>query len=339
MKAFSCFIFYLLKRFYLCLRNLFLNILVMEQEELEQKSDSNKPNNSKVKILIGAIILLIIALGVIAFILLRQKSEYNTQMEQNQEMIEFSKTQLQDQYQTIDSEYDNLMVNLKNDSLIHQLENEQAKVQRLMSELKSTKASNVAEINRLNKELSTLRNILKSYVAQIDSLNRLNQKLTAENQVITSKYNETNRALNQVSQEKSNLSEKVNLASKLDATNISVSATNSKGKAQKNIKKVEQLVVSFLITKNITAQPGVRDIYVRIMKPDDDVLIKSRANTFQYENSQINYSMKRQIEYGGEEMSVTLYWKVEEYLMPGTYRVDVFADGNRIGSKRFTLQD
>ena len=74
------------------------------------------------------------------------------------------------------------------------------------------------------------------------------------------------------------------------------------------------------------------------MKPDDDVLVKNRANTFPYENGNIQYSIKRVIEYGGEEVNVSLFWKVEEFLMPGTYRVDIFADGNRIGSKSFSLE-
>jgi hypothetical protein len=302
---------------------------------MEEKTNSN----SKIKILIGAIIFLILGLGVVAFFFWKEKNDNIQNQKETQEMMEFTKERMEDEYETIGTEYDELIINIKNDSLIHQLENEKAKVQRLMEELKSTKATNAQEIKRLKDELTTLRGVLRSYVAQIDSLNRLNQQLTQENQVITSKYNETTRALNQVSQERENLTEQVTKAAKLDATNVSVQATNSKGKTQKNIKKVEQLVVSFLISKNITAQPGLKNIYVRIMKPDDDVLAKSRGNTFAYENRQVTYSMMRQIEYTGEEVPVTLYWKVEEFLMPGTYRVDIFADGSRIGSRSFTLQD
>ncbi len=219
-----------------------------------------------------------------------------------------------------------------------QLSNEQAKVQRLREELKTVKATDRAEINRLNNELMSLRKVLRSYVIQIDSLNRINERLSQENKEITSRYKQTTQTLNQVTKEKADLTEKVTLASKLDATAISVQATNKKGKVQKKIKNIEQFIVSFVITKNITAEPGVKTIYVRIMKPDDDILIKNRANTFQYENKNIGYSMKRDIEYGGEEVPVTLYWQVEEFLMPGTYRIDIFADGNRIGSRSFTLE-
>lgn len=291
--------------------------------------------NSKTKILIGAIVLLLVGLSVAGYLLLQKDSE----LSEMEELHEVNKQQLEDDYESIAMQYEGFKFSVKNDSLLQQLDNEQAKVQRLLEELKTVKSTNRAEINRLNGELASLRKILKSYIAQIDSLNRVNQKLTQENKEITNKYQETTRTLSQVSQEKQNLTEKVSLASKLDATSISVVATNSKGKVQKKIKKIERFVISFLITKNITAQPGERTIYVRIMKPDDDVLVKSRANVFQYENREINYSMKRVVEYGGEETAVTLYWDVEEYLAPGTYRADIFADGNRIGSRSFSLAD
>lgn len=294
------------------------------------EQESKKP-----LVLIVIIAILIVGLGVAIYLIY----DKNTSIADNVEENALLKQQLEDEYESLDVQYEGFKFTIKNDSLLKQLENEQAKVQRLREELKQTKAEDKATIAKLNKELLSLRKILKSYIAQIDSLNNLNKRLVKEKNEITDKYNQTARTLDEISQQKENLSEKVTLAAKLDATNISVAATNSKGKVQKKISKAEQLVVNFLITKNITAEPGERIIYVRIMKPDDDVLTKSRANSFKYENRDINYSMKRIIEYAGEEIGVTLYWNIEEYLMPGTYRVDIFADGNRIGSKTFTLEN
>ena len=294
-----------------------------------------KTSSNHTKILIIVVIALILGLGIAGYFIFKK----NTQIEEMQQTSDISKQQLEDEYESIALQYEGFKFSVKNDSLLKRLDNEQAKVQRLLEELKTVKSSNKAEMARLNNELASLRKILKSYIQQIDSLNRVNEKLTKENKEITQKYEQTNHTLTQVSQEKASLTQKVSLASKLDATGISVSATNSKGKVQKKIKSVEQLIVSFTITKNITAEPGERTIYVRIMKPDDDVLVKSRTNVFSYENKEINYSIKRIVEYGGEEIPVTLYWNVEEYLMPGTYRADIFADGNLIGSRSFSLND
>lgn len=295
--------------------------------------DTEPKNNSKILFIVIA--LLVAAIGIACFFIFNQK----TQIEELQEESSLNKQQLEDEYESLAIQYEGFKLNIKNDSLLQRLTNEQTKVQRLLEELKTVKAENKNEINRLNKELASLRKILKSYIVQIDSLNKANEQLRQEKREITSKYQEATRTLNEVSQQKESLSEKVTLAAKLDATGINIQATNSKGKVQKKISKVEQLIVNFTITKNITAEPGERTIYVRIMKPDNDVLTKSRANVFPFENRDINYSMKRVIEYGGEEMGVTIYWSVEEYLMPGTYRIDLFADGNRIGSRSFTLED
>lgn len=295
--------------------------------------DTEQKNNTKIFIVVIAILL--IGIVVAGYFIFSQKS----QIDVLQEETSLNKKQLEDEYESLAVQYEGFKLNIKNDSLLQKLSNEQTKVQRLLEELKTVKADNKAEIARLNKELASLRKILKSYIAQIDSLNRANEQLRKEKKEITTKYEQATQTLSQVSQEKENLSEKVNLAAKLDATGISIQAVNRKGKVQKKISKVEQLIVNFLITKNITAEPGERTIYIRIMKPDNDVLTKSRTNVFPFENKDINYSMKKIVEYGGEEVAVTMYWDVEEYLMPGEYRVDIFADGNRIGMKSFTMED
>lgn len=296
--------------------------------EKEKKTNSNK-------ILIALVVVLLIGLGVAGYFIFQK----NIALDEAQQTNEINKQQVEDEYESIALQYEGFKFSVKNDSLLRQLDNEQAKVQRLLEELKTVKSTNKAEIARLNNELASLRKILKSYIVQIDSLNKQNERLTKENKEITKKYEQTTQTLNQVAKEKANLTEKVSLAAKLDAANVTVRATNLKGKDQKKIKSIEQLVVSFLVTKNITAEPGERTIYVRIMKPDGDALVKSGGNVFRYENKDINYSMKRIIEYAGEEALVTLYWNVEEFLMPGTYRADIFADGSLIGSKSFTLSN
>lgn len=263
----------------------------------------------------------------------------NRKMADMREEFTIDKQELQDEYEAISMHYEGFKFSVKNDSLLQKFENEQAKVMRLREELRATKASNQKEIKRLKNELGSLRKILRSYIHQIDSLNRLNEALKEENRQITEQFRETSRTLTQVAQEKKQLSEKVSLAAQLVATNVSVKAINQRGKQQKRLKRSTQFVISFLISRNITAEPGERTIYARILAPDGEVLKKSSSNTFAYENKQIIYSIKRVIEYGGEEMPVTMYWDIEEYLMPGTYKADIFADGHHIGSHSFSMQE
>ena len=285
--------------------------------------------------LIAIIVVMALALAIAAFFVFHK----NKQITEMQEQYTIDKQYLEDEYESISMQYEGFKFSVQNDSLLYKLENEQTKVQRLMEELRVTKATDQAEIRRLKDELSTLRKILKSYIQQIDSLNRLNEELKAENVQITKQYKETTRSLNVVSQEKKQLTEKVSLAAKLVATNVSMKAVNSRGKTQKRLSRSEQFIISFTISRNITAEPGERIIYARIMKPDGSVLTKNPGNVFPYENKDIAFSSMRIVEYGGEETGVALYWDIEEYLMAGTYKVDIFADGSHIGSTSLQLDE
>lgn len=281
---------------------------------------------------------------VVALVLLAAGAIYYI-MKQNREIREFTqqssleKEELVDQYNELSLQYEGYKMSINNDSLVAKLSNEQLKVQRLMEELRTVKATNARRIMELKKELETLKTIMRGYVVQIDSLNRLNQQLTTENREVTRKYQQATQTVSQLTKEKANLTDKVTLASRLDATNISVTGINNKNKPINKIKKMEQIAISFIISKNITAPVGEKTIYVRIKKPDDDVLVKNRTHVFTFENKEINYSSKKIIEYDGEETRVSIYWKIEEFLSPGTYRVDIFADGNLIGYQSFKLEE
>lgn len=285
--------------------------------------------------LIAVIGVLVIVMAIlIGFLITR-----NTQMSEMQEQFTIDKQELEDEYEAISLQYEGFKFSVQNDSLLYKLENEQAKVLRLQEELRMTKASDQAEIKRLKDELATLRKILRSYVQQIDSLNRLNEQLRAENRQITDQYQKTTQTLRKVSQEREQLSERVSLAAQLVATNINAKAVNDRGREQTRLSRSTQFVVSFTIARNITAEPGERTVYARIMTPDGSVLSKSPSNTFPYENGDILFSIRRIVEYGGEEIPVTMYWDIEEFLMPGTYKVDIFADGHHIGSYSFDMKD
>ena len=276
---------------------------------------------------------LIVGLAIVSFLLFRSHSA-NQEMQQ---LFEVEKEEMENEYSNFANQYDELQIKINNDSLYQKLEQEKLKTQRLLEELRQVKSSNAAEIMRLRKELKTVRAVMRTYIIQIDSLNRINQQLTSENQSVKKKYNEATQQISSLSEEKKTLNEKVTLASQLDATHITVTPTNKRGKKTDRIKRITRLDISFTVVKNITAETGQRTLYVRITKPNQEVLTKSAANTFPYENRNIAHSIKKYIEYTGEEQNVTVYWNVEEFLQAGTYRVDIFADGNLIGSQTFDL--
>lgn len=288
-------------------------------------------NNRRFLIITGTVLILAL-IGVTALLL----SEKQTNKELKQE-FQLEKEDLENEYTSFAQQYDELKLTVSNDSLSVLLEQEQLKTQRLLEELRTVKSSNASEIRRLKKELASLRKIMIGYINQIDSLNRLTAHQKEVIAQVTQKYNDASRQISNLSEEKKNLDKKVTLAAQLDATNISILAANKRDKKAKKVKDVVKFKIGFTIVKNITAETGERTLYVRITKPDNDVLTKNPANTFPYENRELGYSIKKYIEYNGEEQDITVYWNVEEYLYAGTYRVDIFADGTLIGSQSFTL--
>ncbi len=277
-------------------------------------------------------------LGVAIYLIISQHNEMNDF--KTQIAIEEERRALEAEYANLAFEYDQFegsKMYINNDTLIKQLENEKLKVQRLLEELRTTKASNAQRINELKKELSTLRSVMKGYLIQIDSLNSLNQKLEKENKIVNTKYQEAAKTASLLQKDKEELTHQVTLASKLDAVAISVKTLNKREKETSKIDRIENIQINFLIAKNITAKPGERYVYIRIVKPDNDVLVKNMDNVFSYEDSEINYSMRKLIAYDSEETAVDMYWKVEEFLTPGTYKVEIFADGDLIGKKSFSL--
>jgi chromosome segregation ATPase len=292
-----------------------------------------KTNNKHYLWIAVAIVLAMIIAAAVYYIFHQDK-----RMKEYQLQSELVKEELADEYNDLSNQYEGFKMTISNDSLIAKMESERMKVQRLQEELRTIKSTNAKRINELMQELKTLRTILQGYIQQIDSLNRLNERLTAENRTVKAQYNQVTQTVSQLSQEKAKLAETVQMASKLDASNISVTGLNKKNKSTNKINNMDKIEVRFVINKNITAVPGEKTIYIRIQRPDDDVLVKSRSNVFMYENKEINYSAKRPIEYTGEEYPISIYWLIEETLMPGTYRVDIFADGNRIGQKSFKLE-
>lgn len=286
--------------------------------------------NKKLLIAIASLIVIAVGLGILTFVQFRKNSEMT-------QLFAVEKEEMENEYSTFATQYDELQVQINNDSLREKLESEKLKTQRLLEELRQVKTSNAAEIMRLKKELKTVRAVLRSYVVQIDSLDRLNKELAQENTEVKSKYHAATAQINTLSAEKKRLNEKVTLAAQLDATNIVAQPLNKRGKTAKKVKDAKKIAVSFTIVKNISAETGNKTLYIRIAKPDNEVLSKDNA-TFAYENTQLTYSIKKYIEYSGEEQSVTVYWDIQEYLPTGTYHVYIFADGNLIGQGAFSLQ-
>ena len=290
-------------------------------------------NNKKVVGLLSAVVaVLVLGVAYLGYSLSQEK-QANKDM---QELAVLEKQEMENEYQQFADQYSEMKTRINNDSIVAQLTREQERTQQLLEELKKTKADDAAEITRLKKELATVRAVLRSYVLQIDSLNQLNAELMDENNQIRSELEFTNQQNQALASSNMSLSEKVAIASQLNATNITLTPLNKRGKDNKHMKKARTLMVSFNISRNVTAANGTRDIFVRITTPMGETL--NGGGTFGYEDKQLAYSMKKSVDYSGEETPLSLMWPVNETLTGGSYNVSIFADGNMIGSRNFTFE-
>lgn len=289
------------------------------------------------KIIIPILIILLAAIGALAYLYFAQKQEMTEMVEQ----MEFEKSELEDEYEDLAMQFDGYRTpDISNDSLTQLLSQEQQRVRDLLEELRITKATNARRIAELKKELSTVREVMVSYVHQIDSLNQTNKRLTAENRQVREQYAVVQQQAEQLQQQNTDLSEKVTRASMLEITAFNVTPLNKRDRKTNNINQMQKIQFDYTIGKNVTCERGIKQIYMRIVRPDGELITlpDPQNRMFAFENSEIEYSLTKEFEYGGEAMDDVLYWTVGEILYKGTYNADFFIDGALIASYPFELK-
>ncbi len=280
------------------------------------------------------VLTLVIVLAVLSFL-------YFSQRKNNQfivRMITAQKDSIQVELNHIIAGYDSLKV--ENDTLTAQMGIAQTRVKDLLEEVATTKKLSLEKISRYQKEVTTLRDIMRNYIVQIDSLNRKNEFLMAENLEVKEQAKKAESRNIQLSEEKQQLEQNLKKAATLEALELTAVALNDRNKDTRFAERASFIRVNFTLSKNITTQRGAKNVYVRIMRPDQLLLIKSADNLFRFEDLKIPYSSVREVNYEGNELPVAIYWdnKGEQPLITGEYVIDVFADGNNIGTTSLVLK-
>lgn len=289
-------------------------------------TDKERRNNLII-IILSALLLLVIVVFVY-------------QHGENQKMMESlnkEKASIQAELGTLMTNYDSLHTN--NEALQSELSNAQGKVKDLLTEVEQVKRVSYEQITQYQQQVTTMRNIMKNYIVQIDSLNRRNEMLMAENAQVKENFAQSETKNQQLEKEKQHLQEKIKEAAQLEATELAAVGINARGKEAESARRAEQIRVSFVLSKNVTAPRGNKMIYVRIQKPNQVLLQESPNDLFQFEDLKIPFSAKREITYEGNALPVNIFWdnKGQEF-MAGEYTIDVFADGNNIGTTKFILK-
>ncbi|WP_321279808.1 hypothetical protein [Marinifilum fragile] len=289
-------------------------------------------NEKKDKIYKGVLIGLGIVLVVVAVMYYSEHRENKRYIGE----ITLEKLSLQNELELLSADYDSLQTS--NDTLNVQLKMEQEKISELLERMKVFRNNSYAEINKYKRELGTLKEVLRDYIVQIDSLNTRNQLLTAENQRVKKQIDWVKERNQKLEESTENMKEVISKAAALDVAGLTCYPINKKGKTVKKISKTVKLKTSFTLRKNITASTGTKEIFVRLTRPDEVVLGNPQNLLFDFENTKLVYSAKREIDYEGDELEVAVFWDNDGSLIEGEYKIDVFAEGNHIGNAKFILK-
>ncbi|NOU61242.1 hypothetical protein [Marinifilum caeruleilacunae] len=289
-------------------------------------------NEKKDKIYKGVLIGLGIVLVVVAVMYYSEHRENKRYIGE----ITAEKVSLENELQLLSADYDSLQTS--NDTLNVQLKMEQEKIAELLERMRVFRNNSYAEINKYKRELGTLKEVLRDYIVQIDSLNTRNQLLTAENKRVKKQIDWVKERNQKLEESTENMKEVISKAAALDVAALTCEPINKKGKTVKKISKTVKLKTSFVLRKNITASTGAKEIFIRLTRPDEVVLGNPQNLLFDFENTKLVYSAKREIDYEGDELEVAIFWDNDGSLVAGEYKVDVFAEGNHIGNAKFLLK-
>ena len=297
--------------------------------EIDRKQFKSRERRNNIIVIILAISLITIAS--MFFIQRSEHREIVTEIMAQKDSIQVELTQISIGYDSLKTE---------NDTINTRLELAQTKVKELIVELEQTRRMSFKKISEYQNQANTMRGIMRDFMMQIDSLNRRNEILMAENLEVKEKYKQVETEKNQLSQEKEKLQQNLQRAAVLEASDLVAETLNDRNKDTKYATRTQKIRVSFILTKNVTAKRGAKNVYIRIMRPDQLLLNKAADNLFQFEDLKIQYSAMREVNYEGQELPVAIFWDNSNSpkLIPGVYTVDVFADGNNIGTSTFSLK-
>ena len=302
---------------------------------LERRAREAKETKTR-NLTVAAIVLGVIALGLCGAL-------YYVWNKYNGADVRNEKAQVQNELLMLRTELDDNItraneLNLQNDVLSDSLDTAKMQVDALLDRLQKQEVSSRQQLESYKKELATLRTIMRGYVTQLDSLNTLNQKLVAENKETHKKLRESEARNEDLTRKVEEYANRVSIGEKLRARDVDVHAERRNGKKTEKARDVERLVVSFTLSANDLAQRGEMTTYVRVMDPEDILLVNASSTGFEADGQPMSATAFRRVEYAGDDLPVTIYVNdIDEYIK-GIYRVEVYTDAGLLGTTTFSLR-
>lgn len=297
-------------------------------ERLERKEQERKANGGAKTVMFAMIAVAVLLAGALAYVLW-QKNSLVGELEKDKAALTEQIVALQGDYESLSSDYDS--INL-------QLDSSREEVAQLVERIKKTEATNRVKMRQYEKELGTLRSIMRGYIVQIDSLNQLNHKLTVDAANARKDADEHRRMNEKLTAQVEDLTGKVATGSVIKARGIRVEAYNSSGKMVDRSKNVARLMVTLSLVENALAEPGPVRVYVRVKDPNGNLLSDGRGATFTYAGELLDATASREVDYEGQEVELSIYVNNIAAYEKGIYSAEAFTSQAKLGSAEIMLR-
>lgn len=298
---------------------------IMERREREAKLAKEKSLKTTMFILIGVVV----ALVAILVYVWSQKSTLIGELEDEKRDLTEQMENLQSDYASLSSDYD---------SINSQLDTSRAEVANLIERIKKTDATNRAKMRQYEKELGTLRSIMRNYIVQIDSLNTLNHKLTADAAAARREAAASKAENAQLSRQVEDLSDQVAAGAVMKARGLRIEAYNSSDKITDRSSRVVRLLTSLSLVENDLAPKGQVRVYIRVKDPDGIILTNSNRTSFTYNGETMVASASRLVDYEGKEVDLSIYLNDIPGYQKGIYTVEAYTEQAKLGSAELMLR-
>lgn len=301
----------------------------MEKEDPIARIDRQRSEKSGSKTTVTILGVLVAVLAVVLAVVAIKDYKMVKELEQD-------KSDLEQRIIVLKSDFDNLQSDY--DFINTQLDSSREEVAMLVDRIKKTEATNRQKMRQYEKELGTLRSIMKSYVVQIDSLNSQNKRLASElttSRQALAKATDENEQLNAKVE---NLTSKVATGSIIKARGISAKAYNGSGKVTDRSSRVKRLAVSLSLVENELARKGLMKVYLRAKDPDGNLLLDGEGESFRLNGESVAASAAREVDYQGAEVDMVIYINNIEDFVKGIYTIDVYTDKTQLGSVELMLR-
>lgn len=280
------------------------------------------------KVMYALIAVVLLLAGVLAYVWYQKTSLVNDLTVEKEELTA-QMVALQNDYETLSSEYDD--INL-------QLDSSRIEVQLLIEKVRKTEATNRSKIRQYEKELGTLRSIMRNYVVQIDSLNRLNKRLTADAAEARRQAAESRRKTEELSKAVEDLTGQVAAGAVLKAYNLKAEAYNSSDKVTDRSSRVKYVLTSLSLGENDLAEKGPVTVYIRVKDPDGILLLNDVQKTFEYNGEPMICSASREVDYQGSAVDLGIYLNDIAAFSKGVYTVEAYTAKSLLGTTEFMLR-